>query len=168
MRRNSYALWWFWVRWIFFPYTRRSRHRGHTRAHVIPQPGACGVCGDTIIPVGYKGPFGRGRAVPSASHPPRLARSRRRTARSGRSGPARPPVEYIALFQCAGLTVCVVFWGWGGGPPARHCTATAIASPEPAAAGRLPGRLLPEAVAPEALAADVHKHRGEQGGGDLG
>ena len=35
---------------------------------------------------------------------------------------------------------------------------------EPAAAGRL----LPEAVAPEALAADVHKHRGEQGGGDLG
>ena len=39
---------------------------------------------------------------------------------------------------------------------------------EPAAAGRLPGRRLPEAVAPEALAADVHKHRGEQGGGDLG
>ena len=39
---------------------------------------------------------------------------------------------------------------------------------EPAAAGRLPGRLLPEAVAPEALAADVYKHRGEQGGGDLG
>ena len=35
---------------------------------------------------------------------------------------------------------------------------------DPAAAGRL----LPEAVAPEALATDVHKHRGEQGGGDLG
>ena len=63
-------------------------------------------------------------------------------------------------------------YGGGGGvsqstpPPGGRILPEVHA--EPAAAGRLPGRLLPEAVAPEALAADVHKHRGEQGGGDLG
>ena len=63
-------------------------------------------------------------------------------------------------------------YGGGGGvsqstpPPGGRILPEVHA--EPAAAGRLPGRLLPEAVAPEALAADVYKHRGEQGGGDLG
>ena len=62
-------------------------------------------------------------------------------------------------------------YGGGGGvsqstpPPGGRILPEVHA--EPAAAGRLPGRRLPEAVAPEALAADVHKHRGEQGGGDL-
>ena len=61
-------------------------------------------------------------------------------------------------------------WGGGGGsvisqstpPPGGRFLPKVHA--DPAAAGRL----LPEAVAPEALATDVHKHRGEQGGGDLG
>eukprot|EP00321_Phaeocystis_globosa_P001648 CAMPEP_0118834338 /NCGR_PEP_ID=MMETSP1162-20130426/49270_1 /TAXON_ID=33656 /ORGANISM="Phaeocystis Sp, Strain CCMP2710" /LENGTH=106 /DNA_ID=CAMNT_0006766055 /DNA_START=24 /DNA_END=340 /DNA_ORIENTATION=+ len=86
-----------------------------------------------------------------------------------RAAPRTLPPTTILVFCWARAPSTV--WGGGGGvsqstpPPGGRILAEVHA--EPAAAGRLPGRRLPEAVAPEALAADVHKHRGEQGGGDV-